>query len=334
MSKHSSPLPRGVRRLFRLPVSPERMVRELDDEARAHIEMRVDELHSLGMSDADARAEALRRFGDPNEFHHYVQRRATSRARRHGAVEWVREWMQDVRFGLRQSRRNAGLTALIVLTLALGIGANTAIFTIVHRLMLAPLPYPNGDRLVMLAMENDKHGMSQPRGAAVHAWRTRARSIESIAAMNIDFIMVQDATEQDTIHAAVTTNFLQLLGIQPALGRGFTPDEARPGSGVAMISYGLWQRKYGGRADVLGARVLVDGGPHTIVGVAPPEMGIPISYWPAGSKFREATPSIWLPSSLDSLEGTDTFARLRPGVSAARASKELQTILDSVPLPP
>jgi putative ABC transport system permease protein len=155
-----------------------------------------------------------------------------------------------------------------------------------------------------------------------------------IAGASINYIMVQDPAERDSVSASITPNYLRLLGITPVIGRDFTPDDERPGSPrVAMISYGLWQRAYGGRPDVLGKPIVVGSrtdNPHIIVGVAPPDVGLPISYNPPGSKWREAMPSVWIPASVDSLENPYIYAKLRDGVSAARASKELQGILDSV----
>ncbi|MDB4873918.1 MAG: permease [Gemmatimonadetes bacterium] len=335
MRRHPSFLPSAVRRIFELPPSTARVARELSDEMRIHIDMRVDELRALGMSEPDARAEALRRFGDGDEFHAYAARRAAKRARMHRIGEWFSEWRQDLRFALRLFRKHAQLTLLVVFTLALGIGANTAIFSVVHRLLIAPLPYRDGDRIVMLSMKGREHGYSAPSGDAVNVWRTRAHSLETIAAVRVDYIMVQTPGERDSIAASITSNYLRMLGIPPVIGRDFTPEDERPGSPrVAMISYGLWQRVYGGRPDVLGKPIAVSGrtdNPHIIVGVAPPAIGLPISYNPPGSKWREATPSIWIPTSLDSLAEGYTYAKLRAGASAAQASKELQGILDSVP---
>lgn len=336
-------LPNGVRRLFRLPRSRGRILRELDEEVRVHLAMRVDDLRALGMSEADAEAEALRRFGDSNEFHTYAEGRAARQARRFGAVEWLEAWRQDIRFAIRQFKRNFGFTAVAVLTLALGIGANTAIFTVVHRLLLAPLPYADGNRIVILAMEGDDASPAPPGGAAMLAWRARARSVETVAAAGVEAMMVPNAQEQDTIAAHVTTNYLALLGLRPALGRDFTPDDERPGApAVAMISYGLWQRAYGGRADVLGAEVRAAGHSYTIIGVAPRAMGIPMSTAGVGAKLHEATPSIWLPASLESMAsshspfivsagGATVFAKLRAGASPQQASRELQSILESIP---
>ncbi len=345
MRIRSSLLPLAVRRIFELPKSPDRVARELSDEMQIHIDMRAEELRALGMSESDARAEALRRFGDEEEFQAYAARRAVVRARVSGLRELSTEWGQDLRFALRLFRKHASLTLIVVFTLALGIGANTAIFSVVHRLLIAPLPYRDGDRIVMLAIEGKEHGFALPGDAAVRAWRARAHSLEMIGAVSIDYIMVQDPGERDSIVAAVTSNYLRLLGIAPALGRDFTPEDERPGSPrVAMISYGLWQRVYGGRPDVLGKAIVATdrtdnpplGAPrhaveHIIIGVAPPNMGLPISPDRPGSQWKQATPSIWVLASLDSLGDANTYAKLRSGVSAAQASKELQNILDSVP---
>ncbi|MDP1857604.1 MAG: ABC transporter permease [Gemmatimonadaceae bacterium] len=328
-------LPWGVRRLFRLPGSHARMLREMEDEAQIHFAMRVEELRALGMSEADADAEALRRFGDTEEFRDYARHFVARRARWLRLVDWVAEWGQDVRFAGRQFQMAPGFAAIALLTLALGIGANTAIFSVVHRLLIAPLPYADGQRIVKLVVQGG--GNPGPDHAMVSAWRARARSFEMIAALSVDALALQDFGEsQDSIRAFVTANYLKLLGLQPALGRGFREDEERPGAApVAMISYGKWQREYGGRSDVLGSTTQtadVDKRHYTIIGVMPRAVTIPME-GPLGvsGRLRQAAPAIWLPSSLDSIGGDRLFAKLRPGISAAAASRELQAILDSVP---
>jgi putative ABC transport system permease protein len=332
----SSRVPNGVRRLLRLPRSRRRLLEELDGEMRAHLALRVEHLRARGMSEVDAEAEALRRFGDTDEYRIYSARRADTRARWHRVADTVDEWLRDVRFAQRQFGRHLGFTALAVLTLALGIGANTAIFTVVHRLLIAPLPYPDGNRIVRL-MAGEGANFGTPVAPLLKVWQARAHSLEMIAAVNVYAIVAQDFGEQhDSIHAAITPNYLDLLGLRPALGRGFTPDEERPGAPpVAMISYGTWQRLYGGRRDVLGMMIRVpaiEGRQYAVIGVTPPEMGIPMSTGQGvGGKLRQATPGIWLPASLDSLGEDDRFAKLRPGISAAAASRELQAILDSLP---
>ncbi|MFI5227810.1 MAG: ADOP family duplicated permease [Gemmatimonadales bacterium] len=330
MSILSSMVPRGVRRLLRLQPTRQRLIREMDDEVRFHFAMRVAELRALGLNELEAEAEARRRFGSTDEFQAYAAYRAARRSRRLRIGDWLDGWSQDLRFAGRQIARNRAVSTLAVLTLALGIGANTAIFTVVHRLLLAPLPYPDGNRLVLLAIQRGDRGRGSPNGAVVRAWQARARSLEAVAAVSVNALLVQDTLEQDTITATVTSNYLSLLGLRPAIGRDFTRAEERPGAPpVAMITYGLWQRHYGGRASVVGSRLGVDGKSYTIIGVTPPEMGIPMSLNGRGT-LHQAAPSIWLTASLDSVGG-DLFARLRPHVSAQQASAELQSILASVP---
>jgi putative ABC transport system permease protein len=252
------------------------------------------------------------------------------RAQRLSPVEHLGQWGDDIRFAARHLRKRVGFTALAVITLALGIGANTAIFTVVHRVLLAPLPYPGGDRIVMLVMEDKDGTRDDPEPAAVVAWRDRARTIETIAAVNVDAMATQDTTAQDTIAALITANYLRMLGVHPVLGREFTAAEERSGSGVAMITDGLWRRSYGGRPNALGSTIRVHGQPYVIVGVTPADMSIPMELTPANAKLHQAVPSIWLPAELDSIGGS-VFARLRPGASAKHASRELQGILDTEP---
>jgi putative ABC transport system permease protein len=312
----------------------------MDDEIRAHLDMRIDELRTLGMSDADAEAEALRRFGDSDEYRAYADRRAERHARLRGIMEWLDEWGQDLRFAGRQFRRNVGFTALAVITLALGIGANSAIFSVVHRLLIAPLPYADGNRIVRLTlMDGDRFAGHPPRQALL-AWRDRARSIDTIAAVSVEALYLQDFGDTpDTIPAYVTANYLGLLGLRPSLGRGFTPEDERAGAApVAMISHGRWQRQFGGSADVLGKTVRapeIDQRIYTIVGVMPPEIGTPMSVAVGVNKdLRQAAPGIWLPASLDSIPLDHVYAKLRPGVSTSTASAELQAIREQLPAPP
>jgi putative ABC transport system permease protein len=336
--RHLSRLPRGIRRLFRLPPTRERIIRDVDDEVSLHLELRADELRALGMSDDEAKAEALRRFGDHDEFRDYSDRRATNNARRAGLRASLGAWWQDVRFADRQFRRAPAFTALAVLTLALGIGANTAIFSVVHRLLLAPLPYPDGDRIVMLSSGD---GGRFPSVATLQAIRARSHTVETVAAVSVAAMAVQEDDGQDTVYAFITPNYLKMLGVAPVLGRTFTPAEERDeGARVALISYSRWQREFGGRASAIGSTIEINydrrEGPerrrYTIVGVTPPSMGLPVSAGSFNKNLREAKPGVWLPRDLPGWSPKaqpNSYARLRPGVSAEQATKELQSIIDS-----
>jgi predicted permease len=306
------------------------MRRDLEEELRIHFEMRIAELRSRGMNEGDAQAEANRRFGDADEFHDYAESFVARRARRLGVREGLAEWMQDVRFAARQFSKAPAFTTVAILTLALGIGANTAIFTVVHHLLLAPLPYPNGNRIVM-PMQEDAHGFRRPVDRAlVNAWAARGRSIDAIAGADLGSLPVQPDGTPDTIsYAEITSNFLAVLGARPVLGRTFTPAEERPGADpVAMIGYGWWQRANGGSAAVIGTRVRVDAKWYSIIGVMPPGLTIPMS--------GERAPDFWVPATLDGANSgrgnAKAFATLRPSVTADAATQELATIAAAVPV--
>ena len=308
------------------------MARDLDDEVRFHLEARITDLCAKGRSRSEAEAEALRQFGDIEELRRYcggLDRRSARRAR---VLEWLDQAAQDLYHTGRQIRRAPTFAAIAVLTLALGIGANTAIFTVVHRLLLAPLPYPDGNRIVMLQV--DRSRFDTPLRPVVQAWLARSRALEDLAAVAVDAVATADTAEQDTIHAFITANYLHLLGLHPAIGRAFTPEDERPGGQrVAMISYGFWQGAYGGRASALGSVLRVDSLSYTIVGVAPRGMGLPMESKSFRMNVRAARPGIWLPAPLDSMADGGLYAKLRPGMSANQASGELEEITHTVPTP-
>ncbi len=333
----------GVRRLFRLPLhTPDVAHADADAELESFLEERVASLVRRGMTPADARQEALRRLGAPlGEVRAALRQSAERREGRERPREMIDELLQDLRFAGRQFRKAPAFTAIAVLILALGIGANTAIFSVIGRLLLDPLPYPNGDRIVMPMRENellrgDARAERQSVDAAlIEAWRERTHTVAAISAAAVAMFSVRPDGIVDTIPSSpVTANFFSMLGVQPILGRGFVQEDEQPADqvAVAMISYALWQRAYGGRADALGRTVSLDGRPLTIVGVTPPGLNIPLS--------RNPAPDIWVPEPFRHAAnggngilkpGPTVFAVLRPGVSVETASRELQTIAASVP---
>jgi putative ABC transport system permease protein len=331
----SDKLPPGVRRVFRLPWSRPEMRRDLDDELRFHLQMRVDDLRARGLGEPEAIAEATRRLGDDAEFRAYCGRVDERRALFDRAAGWFRDWAQDLGIAGRQARRSPAFTALAILTIALGIGANTAIFTVVHRLLIAPLPYPDGSQIVVLSISPPPRAQPPAMGPVLDAWQRHARTIGPIAAMAVDAIAVQDSAEEDTVVAHITPNYLSVLGLQPLVGRGFAPEDARPNApAVAMITDGLWRRLYGGRDDVIGKTVRAGSTAYTIVGVTPPTMGDPTAISWSRSGLHEAIPSIYIPAPLDSIGFGTVIARLHRGVAPRQAAAELQDILAAVPPTP
>ena len=323
-------LPPGVRRLFRLPWTRDRMAGQVDDEVRFHLEMRAAEFRARGLSASEAEAAALRQFGDLAELRAYCIALGARRAQASQARQWLDQLRQDLYLAGRQFRRSPSVTAIAVLTLALGIGANTAIFTVVERVLLAPLPYPQGNRIVMITMDNRRFDV--PVAPVLDAWQARTRTLERLAGVAIDAIATADTAEQDSIHAFITASYLPMLEVRPALGRAFTPqDEARGAPRVALISYGLWQSGYAGRPSVVGSTLHVGTLPYTIVGVMPRGLGVPMQQQGFRMHLHEALPGAWLPAPIDSMGDADLYARLRPGVSTREAARELEDIARSVP---
>ena len=332
-------LPPSVRRLFRLPPTRDRMLADADEEIRFHIDAWTEELRARGLSPADATAAAHARFGDPAEYRAHAARRAERNARRQRVTDWVSEWMQDVRFALRHLARAPVFTAVTVLTLALGIGANSAIFSVVHRLLLDPLPYPNGQRIVALktvgsvgflaasaSIAPDAPG--DPPSDLLQKWAERSRSFEQVAGVEPVFLSLMPDGRQDTVsHAFATANLLHLLGVRPALGRGFRRDEETPAHRhVAMISTRWWHAAYGGQADVIGKPIEYDGATYTIVGVMPAGFTIPMLTHTLGG-LEMPSPDVWLPAPIE--ETSIGYGLLRRGVTAESATRELTAIANT-----
>jgi putative ABC transport system permease protein len=332
-------LPPSVRRLFRLPPTRERILADADEEMRFHIDAWTEELRARGLSPSDAAAAAYARFGDPDEYRAHAARRAAHVTRRQNVGTWMAEWMQDVRFALRHLARAPLFTAVTVLTLALGIGANSAIFSVVHRLLLDPLPYPNGQRIVALktignvsflaasaSIAPDAPG--DPPGDLLQKWAERSGSFEQVAGVEPVFLSLLPDGRQDTVsHAFATANLLGLLGVRPALGRGFQPDDETPAHRhVAMISTRWWHAAYGGQADVIGKPIQHDGATYTIVGVMPAGFTIPMRTRTLGG-LETSAPDVWLPAPIG--ETSIGYGLLRRGVTAESATRELTAIANT-----
>ena len=229
MRRFSTGVPPGVRRLIRLPWTRERMERDLDEEWRFHLEARAAELRALGLGEAEAMAEARRRFGDPKELRSGFVASETRRARRLFAVEWLHDWTHDLRYATRQLRRAPGFSLVAIGTLAIGIGANAAIFSVVNRLLLDPVPFPGGNRVVALRQVSADGGLMFPvAGSMVRAWAANAQTIEAIANLGERQVHAGEVADRDSIQAGVVTSeFMKVLGVRPALGRSFNADESR-----------------------------------------------------------------------------------------------------------
>ena len=238
--------------------------------------------------------------------------------------------LKDCRHAWRALRRTPVFTSVAISTLALGIGANTAIFSVVHHLLLAPLPYPDGNRIVRLGTES-LSDPSEPFNlplAVLSRLEQRSRALEDFSAGGSIVARLGDTANKDAVPGAVITpSLLHTLRVSPVAGRSFTADDARAEAPpVAMISDGLWRSRFGGARDALGRTIRVNGELRTIVGITPPELSIPMRV--------EDAPQIWLPLDPADDEGLyNGYARLRPGATTSAARRELQAVMAERPDP-
>ena len=235
--------------------------------------------------------------------------------------------LQDLRFGFRMLVRSPGFTLISVLTLALGIGANAALFSVVHAVLLRSLPMPEANRYVVLYEANLVRGFTQSTVAPGNdlAWKARQKVFEDIAAYGERNVTLTGFETPELLEGArVSANVFQILRATPVLGRTFSSEEDRPGrEQVAILSHGLWKRRFNARADVLGQTLVLDNRPYTIVGVTPEEF-----------HFPRRTTERWMPAALDPERGMDgmsgrilqTIARLKPGITLDQARAEMDVI--------
>ncbi|HEV8365753.1 MAG TPA: ABC transporter permease, partial [Gemmatimonadaceae bacterium] len=307
-----------VRSLFR----SSQVERELDEELRYHLEHLVEDHVATGLSPREARYRALQEMGGID------QRKEECRdARGLALVDSVR---QDVTYAFRALRKSPGFSTVAILSLAIGIGANTTIFTVVNEVLLRPLPYPDSDRLVVL----HEHKLDSPEPLNVHPvnfveWRSRAHSFEALALVQTPPLNVMGSNGAEQIGRILTTSELfQVFKVSPVLGRAFTEEETRPGSSrVVILGYGFWQRWFGGDPGVLGRQLAVPAGsPLTIVGVAP-----------LGFRIGLTEPDAFTPMTIDPANPASTgsrafecYGRLTSGVSLDAARAEMTAIASAL----
>jgi putative ABC transport system permease protein len=237
--------------------------------------------------------------------------------------------LDDLKNAFRALLKTPWFTCIVVLTLALGIGANTAIFGVVNKLLLNPLPYADSDRLVYLEVEVTRRQFGFPPPLSVaSAWRDQAGSFEGMEGFGWgrELLAHDENGARALIGMGITPGLPALLGVQPLLGRGFIPADAAAGApAVALLSYETWQRDYGGATDVVGRAITLDDVAHVVIGVMPPR-------WDAFA--RAVRPAVWLPRAfrVESSVGEElvTLGRLRVGVSLDAVTSELTAILARV----
>jgi putative ABC transport system permease protein len=292
---------------------------ELDAELHYHLEREVEQNLASGMTPEEARYAALRNFGGVEQ--------AKEKCREARGVRLIEELWHDLRYGLRMLRKNPGFTLVAVLTLTLGIGANTAIFSVVNAVILRPLPYNQAERLVWVWGSNEQFGVKQGylSAADIFDFQRQSTQLESVAAWTtLPINLVEESQSERLEGILVSPNFFKTLGVRIGHGRDFEPGEAQEGRNqVVIISDPLWHRRFGSDPGVIGRRLKLDrydANSFTVVGVAPPEVQFPLRT------------DVWMPDIDETSDGERgghdlrAVARLRPGVTMEQAQAELNII--------
>jgi predicted permease len=294
---------------------------ELDEELRSHIARHADELQRSGLPRHEAERQARITFGS--------YEKAKEQCREQLPAFWLETLSADIRFGLRMLRKNPAFTAIVILTLALGIGANTAIFSVVDAVLFRPLPYAQPDRLVTVSESNHPNDQASRNSAAPGnflAWRERNHVFEQTIAVHLPgFSITGSDRPERVLGAALSAGTLHMLGVQPALGREFSPSEDRYGAPpVAILANALWLRRFGSDPNIIGKTIRLDTTPYTIVGVLPAGLTFPdpdVQLWVPLEQAITPHDMHWLSSHY-----LDVYARLNPGVSLAQARDDISRI--------
>jgi predicted permease len=313
--------PAGWRAAFRLPFGARRVEVDVDEEIAFHLAMREERLRACGLAPEDARAAARRRFGDVEHVRSECMQIDRELARRQRATDFLEDFMKDVVLAFRGLRRAPGFAVAALLTLALGIGSATAIFSVAYGVLLRPLPFPDPERLVQvsisLAGTGAIHGaLSAPEYADL---ASGSRSFSAVATWSLgDRTLGSDGAPERITAAAATASIFDVLRVRAAAGRTFTAEEDVPGGApVIVLGDALWRRRFGGDPAVVGRTIQLDGVPRTVIGVLPPgvsvgsaEAFIPLALDPARLPGRGA-------------HFLRVIGRLRPEVTLPQVRDEL-----------
>ena len=288
--------------------------RAIDDEISGHLAEATEEYVRRGLSLEEARLAARRSFGGVTQAKE-VYRQVRS-------FMWLEDVWRDSRHGLRTLRKSPAFTAAAAATLALAIGANTVMFSVLNAVLLRPLPYRAPEQLAMLWTEDPTQNLREGRSAlwSVEQWRSQSQSFADMATFDsVSLTLAADDGAEQIVGASISPNLLPLLGIQPALGRSFSADEAEQQQGLVLISHRFWQARFGGSHDALGATLVLNGVPRQIVGILPADFEIAM-----------VAADVWVPhASRQDARGPDTWfvvGRLRPAATFDQAQEEMSTV--------
>ena len=318
-------IPLRLRSLFRRSETD----RELDDELRDHLERKAEEYAAQGMAQGEAHRRARLDLEGIEQ--------AKERCRDARQVNWIQDFAQDLRYALRMLRKSPSFTVVGILTLGLGIGANTAMFSVVNSVLLRPLPFKDSERLVLLHEGLPQIGFPKmsfsPPDLAVLAREQKVFS--ELGAFVNESKDISGPGEPDRVTVSrISATLFPMLGAEPMLGRTFTAQEDAPGHPVAILSYALWQHRYAANTDILGQRIELDRQPYVVVGVMPREFTFPV----AGPDDNGSPADVWVPMAVTpaELQGwgglymTSVVGRLPRGVTLDQARVELSALAPAI----
>ncbi|MDQ3995853.1 MAG: ABC transporter permease, partial [Gemmatimonadota bacterium] len=319
-------LPDGFRRVFRLPANRARVQRDVDDEIAFHLAMKEERLRASGLSPEEAHLAARKRFGDLGRVADECRAIDAEHVRVRRRTEILGSMWQDVRYAARSLLHAPAFAAAALLTLALGIGATTAVFSVVYGVLLRPLPYADPGRLVQI-WETSTRTPGDRNPLSVLNYRdfvARSRSLASSVAYAFNRFTVSDfGTPEQVQGAQILGDLTGVLGVRPILGRGIGAQDER--AYTVVVGEGLWRRRYGADPAILGRTIRMSDQPYTVVGVMPAEFRFPrsdVELW-TGAAALLSRPE-WAEQRGRRFQRA--VARLRPGVSAGTASAELDAI--------
>jgi predicted permease len=323
-----------IQRLWRT-LRPRSNDGELEEELRLHLELAREERQARGLAPGDAQRLARLECGGVTQ--------ALEAMRDQRVLPWIENWAADLRYALRTLRGNPGFAALAVLVLAIGIGANTAMFSLIDGVLLRPLPFRNPDRLFavterVLGMQGSSPDLPV---SALHfrEWRKRWSAAEQLSMLSVFAADLTTGGDPQKINMGrVSSNFFSMLGVAPHLGRDFLPEEDQPGRDqVAILADSLWRSRFHAEPSIVGQKILIDDVPYEVIGVLPPGLVLPKVSELQGMRFGDLNPDVWKPFAVRDQElasmGDFNFgclARLNPGVFAEQALAELNSIQSAI----
>ena len=300
----------------------DKVERDMDKELRFHLEMEIEGNVRRGMSPAEARRQALMSFGGVEKF--------KEECREVRGAPLVDSLMQDIRYGLRILLRNPGFTVVAVLTLGLGIGANTAIFSVIYGVLMRPLPYKDGNQLVIVQQQAPlAHVLNVPFSVKeVQDYRDQNQTLDSVVEHHsMSFTLLGGKEPQRVATGVVSANFFDVLGVKPLLGRTFVDADEQHGSdAVIVLSYQYWKQGHGGDPDIVGRTFQMNNRPHTVIGVLPPIPQYPIEqdvYMPTSHCPTRSSEQFIANRNARMMS---VFGRLKAGIPVSQAQADLSTL--------